>query len=125
MNHNKLEHIIDGGYCIGCGACKIVDPSIQIELDGSGKLQAQIQKQSEETLYEALRVCPFSDEGANEDAIGKRLFGDTCEHDRSTGYYKQLFVGHIQEDTFREEGASGGVISWVLAELLRCGKIDA
>ena len=121
----KMERIISGGYCIGCGACKAADPSIRIELDQYGKFQAQETESSGNDSSTALKVCPFSDEGPNEDELGKRLFGDACLHDESLGYYQKLFVGHIQEDQFRAEGASGGLISWVLAELLRRGKIDA
>lgn len=124
-SYEKMERVIDGGYCIGCGVCKLAEPAIKVELNSSGKFQAEIRDSSRDKLDAALRVCPFSDEGDNEDDIGERLFGETCERDEGVGYYNQVFAGHIAEGKFREEGASGGVISWVLSELLQSGKIDA
>lgn len=121
----KFEAIISGGYCIGCGVCTAVAPKIGIELDQYSKFQAVEGSSLDGSVSDVLKVCPFSSEGLNEDALGERLFSDECLHDKNLGYYQKLFVGHIQEKNYRAEGASGGVISWLLAELLRHGKIDA
>ena len=34
------------------------------------------------------------------------------------------WVGHVAEAPFREQGSSGGMVSWVAAELLRTGAVD-
>jgi coenzyme F420-reducing hydrogenase beta subunit len=40
------------------------------------------------------------------------------------GSYAAAYVGHVAEADFRMNGSSGGMVSWVAAELLRRGLID-
>lgn len=121
---NSLHNIVEGGYCIGCGACNAVDPSIRIALDEYGKYQANVSRAATELGENVLNVCPFSDEGPNEDAIGKRIFAEDCSHDSQLGYYRSLFVGHVAEGKYRETGASGGIITWLLVNMLQEGMVD-
>jgi len=127
MNH--MRQVIDGGYCIGCGACDCAsDGAISIAMDESGMYQADVaflNMLSDDALNKALAVCPFSNDGPNEDAFGKGLFGRDCSHDPQIGYYKDLYIGYVAEDDFRVKGTSGGVITWVLTELLKKREIDA
>ena len=71
-------------------------------------------------------VCPFSDLSADEDEIGSTLFGDISgiSHDKYLGYYLENYVGHVNVDTFRRDGSSGGVVTWILSKLLALGEID-
>jgi len=126
---NDLEQIIGGGYCIGCGACDhATDGVISIELDDFGQFQANWSSAANlepEVLSRALNACPFSNAGPNEDSIGKALYSGTCQKDQSIGYHKDLGIGHVSEGNFRAIGTSGGIITWVLVELLKLGLIDA
>ena len=36
-----ISRVMEGGYCIGCGACPFVDPSISMVMDDDGKYQAK------------------------------------------------------------------------------------
>jgi coenzyme F420 hydrogenase subunit beta len=125
----SIKQIVDGGYCIGCGACSAaVDDAIPIVMDKFGKYQAgasELDFLPEEDLQKAQAVCPFSDDGPNEDAIGENLFGADCFPDSRIGYYRDLYIGHVAEDDFRARGTSGGMITWVLTELLERREIDA
>lgn len=125
----QLQQIIDGGYCIGCGGCDSAsDGVISIAMDESGMYQADISSVdtlSNSTLGKALKACPFSDAGPNEDVIGEKLYGNDCAHDSRLGYYNNLYIGYVAENDFRAKGTSGGVITWVLTELLKRGEIDA
>ena len=125
----NIKRIVDGGYCVGCGACSAaVDDAIPIVMDECGKYQIDASKVvclCEESLQKALYVCPFSDHGPNEDAIGEMLFREGCSFDSRIGYYRVLYVGHVSENDFRTRGTSGGIITWALAELLKQGEIDA
>ncbi len=123
----KINQIIDGGYCIGCGACAFNEPdSIGIELDEFGCMQAEVAPQISDALEQSiLSVCPFSDNGPNEDQIGLTLFGESgATHDERIGYYRSLFIGHVGEGLFREKATSGGIITWVLTELLATDRVD-
>jgi coenzyme F420 hydrogenase subunit beta len=124
---NRLTQIIDGGYCVGCGGCAS-DGTIPVSMNKYGMYQADAsvaESLSQEALVNVLKICPFSDDGPNEDVIGEKLFGRDCQHDPKIGFYRDLYIGHVAENDFREKGTSGGVITWILTELLKTGKIDA
>ncbi len=126
---NALKQIVDGGYCIGCGVCSCATNGVvPVTSNEYGMYQADLSKVgevSDEALRNAEFGCPFSDGGPDENVIGKTLFGEFCQHDSRIGYYKDLYVGHVNEDDFRAIGTSGGVITWVLAELFKRGEVDA
>ena len=49
----------------------------------------------------------------------RELFPDAPETHWAVGRFRGSYVGHVAEDGFRMQGSSGGMVSWVLAELLR------
>jgi coenzyme F420-reducing hydrogenase beta subunit len=70
------------------------------------------------------RLCPFSPAARNEDEIAAARFPDASHRDPRIGSYEQAYVGHAAEGTFRAGGSSGGMVTWIAAELLRRGEID-
>jgi coenzyme F420-reducing hydrogenase beta subunit len=70
------------------------------------------------------RTCPFSPMAADEDELAGELFASAPAHHPATGRFSSAFVGSAVEDDFRDQGSSGGMVSWVLAELFRAGLID-
>jgi coenzyme F420-reducing hydrogenase beta subunit len=60
----------------------------------------------------------------NEDELATDLFPDTRRHHSSLGHFQTAYVGYVAETDFRERASSGGMVSWVLTELLRSGLID-
>lgn len=68
--------------------------------------------------------CPFSPAAANEDQIAAERFPAAATSDRRIGRFEAAYVGHALEDPFRRNGSSGGLTSWVAAELLRSGAVD-
>ncbi len=119
----QMNQIVDGGYCIGCGACCVAAPGITVKRNEYGMYQAAISAVAESGLARALGVCPFSDKGPNEDVLGGQLFNG-CAHDARIGYYRSLDIGHVAAGDFRERGTSGGMISWLGSELLTRGLVD-
>ena len=69
-------------------------------------------------------ICPFSDAAPNEDYYSEELWPELPRND-GIGRYRSVWAGHVTEDTFRKEGSSGGVTTWLLAEAMRKGLIDA
>jgi coenzyme F420-reducing hydrogenase beta subunit len=67
--------------------------------------------------------CPFSPTAPNEDEIAAERFADASSDPR-IGRFEAAYVGHVVEDPFRRNGSSGGLTSWVAAELLRSGAVD-
>lgn len=125
---NELSEIINGGYCIGCGACaSISSKHVKIVEDKYQKYVALVEPTADQkSLSDALNVCPFSNSGLNEDELSRNVFdqskgkvGDVI------GYYRSLYAGHVTEDDMRSKTTSGGIITWVLSQLLERKMVDA
>lgn len=71
------------------------------------------------------RRCPFSPAATNEDAFAARLFPQAPAADPALGRFESAWVGHVAEGEYRMSGSSGGLVTWVAAELLRRGLVDA
>lgn len=69
--------------------------------------------------------CPFSPATADEDAIAAERFPAPARRTDLLGRHESTWVGHVAEGQFRTNGSSGGMVSWVAAELLRTGAVDA
>jgi coenzyme F420 hydrogenase subunit beta len=121
-----FETVVEGDYCIGCGACAAVPGApIEMELDASGRYTPRLTGNGDGAGASVLAVCPFADEGEHEDEIGARLFGDGAEPHERIGFHMRTWAGHVAEDGYRAAGSSGGLGTWILVELLRRGTVDA
>ena len=120
--------VVNGGYCIGCGACaSLNNSSIEIKFDNFLMLQATLTQnpcESNKMEGSVLSVCPFSSQSKNEDEIGKELFGKKSKHSNRLGFVYSTFAGFVKEQDYRKEGSSGGMGTWILTELLKQGLID-
>ncbi len=118
-----IEKVISGGYCIGCGVCRAIEPSIKIEFNEFGDLVANIADLENEMLKIADRVCPFSEAAPNEDELGTALFASQgFEWQEDIGYYHSLFATY--STSARSSGSSGGIVTWLLETLLQQGVVD-
>ena len=127
-SRDALNRIISGGYCIGCGACAVASPDIAVPMQADGQYRAVMSTEGNDhrvsLLDNALFTCPFSDTGPNEDELGETLFAGAGRRDYRIGWYDALYAGHVTEGVFREKGASGGVITWLLTQMLNKGMVD-
>jgi coenzyme F420-reducing hydrogenase beta subunit len=129
--HEKKQYspkdIVRSGLCIGCGSCvaQSDDSSAVMDFDRYGHYLPHgsvqwMRRRSEEFS----RTCPFSPVAADENQIATQLYPAAEQHDRCIGRYLSAYVGYVATDGFREQGSSGGMVSWTLAELLRKGLVD-
>jgi coenzyme F420 hydrogenase subunit beta len=119
--------VVDGGYCIGCGACATVnDSEVKMELDEYERFQATLTLSSNQSSSSAsvLAVCPFSEDSLTEDQIAQEQFGNDCKYDNHLGYYVETYAGYVHEENFRDRGSSGGFGTWITIQLLRERLID-
>jgi len=118
-----IRAVIDGGFCIGCGACSAVAPRIRIDFNQTGDLVAVLPDDvTGAELAAGSAVCPFS-AGEDESAIARRVFSgpDARWHDEigmHVGTHAVFAPAH------QARGSSGGVVTWLLAHLLERGLID-
>lgn len=130
MDTNELQILSDtvvkGGYCIGCGVCAVVSgSSVKMELNKNGCWQPVIPgEQKTSGSIGVLKVCPFYINPLNEDVIAKELFAKNCAYDERIGYYSKIFEGYVIEDGYRELGSSGGMVTWLIAQLFERKLID-
>ncbi len=115
------DDVVRAGLCIGCGAC---GPSKgTLNWDGIGFLKPH-GKWTDGASQSFARICPFSPSAKNEDEIAAERFPAAAEHDPLIGSFEAAYVGHVAEGNVRAQGSSGGMVSWVAAELLRRGLVD-
>ena len=122
-----FKTVVDGGYCIGCGACASVEHSpIQMKLDGYGRFVATVDSLTQDpTNYIPVQeVCPFSEQALNEDQISSQLFAKHCRHHNKIGYHLATYAGYVVEGEFRDRGSSGGMGTWIVSKLLNENLID-
>ncbi|MBX3011775.1 MAG: Coenzyme F420 hydrogenase/dehydrogenase, beta subunit C-terminal domain [Caldilineaceae bacterium] len=128
MKASRLEEsVIAGDYCIGCGACAAVAPQrFAINFDEYGMLKATRADTPLANIDAELpAVCPFGEESWNEDQIGAHFFDrHACTYDQQAGYFLHSYAGHVAEGSYRQAGSSGGMTSWLLAELLAQKLVD-
>ena len=117
-----LKNIIDNGYCIGCGACAVKSNAIEIKENSFGLYQASL-RDSSKVDAGIEDVCPFVSE-INEDEISKKLYEKNSLFDQTIGYYQKVYTGYVVDIDVRGNGSSGGLVTWVLSELLRTGEVD-
>ena len=130
-----LTEVINGGFCIGCGACALVSPSIQIKENHYGLYQAEVADTHLENRIQldnmfspsvnekAAAVCPFA-ATIDETQLGKERHSERASFDSRVGYYQKIYAGHVVDGSYRSLGSSGGMMTWVLMRLLEMGKID-
>lgn len=119
--------VVQSGLCIGCGSCAgQADVSqARMVLDEYGQFRPDGDAGWLRTGPAAFaRTCPFSPEAADEDVIADALY-PVAARDETIGRYLDAYVGYAETEGFREQGSSGGMVSWVLDELMRRGLIDA
>ena len=120
-----LSNVVDGGYCIGCGACAALDSSIAMAFDDTLRLQAKLSEDRAPTQA-AVQACPFTGEGPNEDALAREIFTDPrIVEDGRIGAHLACFAGWVEEGDLRRRGSSGGIGTWLQRELLARGLVDA
>jgi coenzyme F420-reducing hydrogenase beta subunit len=116
--------IVRSGLCVGCGSCAAAEGRA-MRWDRDGFLKPEGPSDWAEIPSETFtHQCPFSPAAADEHEIAAERHGAAAFADPRIGRFEAAYVGHALEDPFRRNGSSGGLTSWVAAELLRTGAVD-
>ena len=121
------KNIVSSGLCIGCGSCvaQANSPDVKMAFDACGQLKPTGNKEWYSRGTENFSAtCPFSPEAKNEDQLAEELFPAAAQRNTALGRFEAAYVGHVQEQDFRQHGSSGGMVTWVATELLLRGLID-
>jgi coenzyme F420-reducing hydrogenase beta subunit len=117
--------MVSSGLCVGCGACASMHDEARMEWDADGFLKPS----GDASWYRGRRLsfgrtCPMSPVAPNEDSIAYREFPGAAQDDRAIGRFEGAYVGHAAQADYRAQGSSGGLVSWVAAQLLEGGAVD-
>lgn len=117
---NSIQKLVTEGYCIGCGGCAVNEKSIRIEENDIGLYEAKLASNESNNHAE---VCPFLS-SQNESIIGEEYYSQASSFDKTVGHYQAVYTGHVNEPILRNKSSSGGLLTWLLEQLLNNGKID-
>lgn len=126
LKKKLFETVVAGDYCIGCGMCAAFDDQLDMSFDAYGKyvVKASCDMSSDIEGRAAYQVCPFAEGNSNEDEIGKILYGSDANYNSQVGYYRGTYAGWAVTEAYRDRGSSGGLITWLLVNLLDQGIAD-
>lgn len=119
--------VVASGLCVGCGGCAARGrpDGAQVRFDRWGRLRPDGPRawfrQPSSTL---ARTCPSSPAARDEDQLALELFPAAAHADGHIGRFEAAYVGAAAEADFRANGSSGGMVTWVAAELMRRGLVD-
>jgi coenzyme F420-reducing hydrogenase beta subunit len=117
---STISQLVNHDQCIGCGACTVgTESESKIALNHEGFYGFIT---NDLTHYDQ-QVCPFLAE-KNEDSIASDLYNE-LEYKEGIGFYGKIWAGYVNEGSFRKQGTSGGMGSWVPAMLIRKKLVDA
>ncbi|HQH99622.1 MAG TPA: Coenzyme F420 hydrogenase/dehydrogenase, beta subunit C-terminal domain, partial [Spirochaetota bacterium] len=91
-----------------------------------GELNPALSGDCKPACSACLSACPFAPGNPDEDEIGRDLFAAHADmsHDPILGFYRGTYAGYSVSADLRENGASGGLATWIVETMLRTGSID-
>ncbi len=114
-----------GVLCSGCGVC-VSESGNTLAMMWSDDGFLVPRSKSGPVPTEAVRVCPFNPrpdkEVKDEDALGKIFLPNASKFDDRAGRFENTYIGFSK--MYRPTSSSGGVATYVLAQLLARGDVD-
>src|SRR5690606_2922004 len=122
-----IETVVNNDLCIGCGLCeyKCPEKALEMQWNEEGFLVPQLNGNCEEDGA-CLSVCPFNpfpeEEVKTENELADKFLTETSQQHHRIGRYIGIYAGHAEE--YRQTSSSGGLATYVFAELLDRGIVD-
>lgn len=118
----SFRNVVQNGYCIGCGACKLVEKELRFKRV-EGIPVVNLDSLERENNNRVDMICPFSDGAASETEIADELFKDVSSYDDNIGRSVGTYAFRL-DDKKVTDSSSGGGATWILQQLLLKGEID-
>ena len=102
------------------------NPSVKMVMSVDGQYLPDSAIDNEKNLSVNGDFCPFISE-VDEDTLADEFFEESIKlsHKKHVGFIHTSYVGHVSTGEYRENGSSGGMVSWIATALYNDGEIDA
>ncbi|MBU2431769.1 MAG: Coenzyme F420 hydrogenase/dehydrogenase, beta subunit C-terminal domain, partial [Proteobacteria bacterium] len=109
--------------CCGCGACAgaCVDRVLEMQYTNEGTLRPRLVKKCN-NCGRCIKACPVL--GFDISLEENEIFGQKAV-DPEIGVVRKAYKGYAMEPGLRLRSSSGGLVTGILAELLKTGEIEA
>lgn len=114
---------MNSDLCNRCGSCVGLSGGAVIFEDREGDYRPVVVKEPDEEISaRMLNACAGKDFDFN--AHRAYFYSESPSFHTYIGPYNGIFIAHSTDESIRQAGASGGMISAILLWLLKTGKID-
>ncbi len=121
------DTVVKNDLCIGCGLCVYKCPSnaLYMKYNEYGFLIPELSGPCDSN-GDCLDVCPFNpfpkEKVKTENELAELFLNNTYSHHYRIGKYISIYAGYAYE--FRLTSSSGGIATFIFAELLEQGIVD-
>ena len=122
-----IDLVVNNDLCIGCGICvyKCPTKALDVKKNDFGFLVPELISDCDEN-GSCITVCPFNvfpkDDVRTENELAQIYLKESDKNHPKIGRYKNIYAGYSKE--YRLTSSSGGIATFVLAELLEKGIIS-
>lgn len=124
MNINDFEK--NKIYSEASGVIPVADKNFFMELNEFGIYEEKVHSQEKFNSDILEKVSPNFNKDTDESEVAKKLYSDIpgIKHNEQLGYYLDTYVGYVKEGDYRKNASSGGLGTWIFAELFNKDLID-